>query len=61
MLLLGTLFVVLTMLCFGLVGFCSGSIGAWLQGRPRIGSCLGQAAGTVLVLLGLRLAWPEVR
>ncbi len=61
MLLLGTFFVVLTLICFGLVGICSGTIGAWLQGRPAIGSRLGRAAGSVLVLLGLRLAWPEAR
>ncbi len=61
MLLLGTLFVVLTMICFGLVSFCSGWIGVWLQSKPAIGSRLGRMAGSVLVLLGLRLAWPEIR
>lgn len=61
MLLLGTLFVVLTLICFGLVALCSGAIGAWLQSKPAIGSRLGRVAGSVLVLLGLRLAWPEVR
>ncbi len=60
MLLLGTLFVVLTMICFGLVGFCSGWIGAWLQKKPAVGNRIGRIAGSVLVLLGLRLAWPEV-
>lgn len=59
MLLLGTLFVVLTMICFGLVGFCSGWIGGWLRRKPAIGGRLGQMAGSVLVLLGLRLAWPD--
>ncbi len=58
MLFLGTLFVVLTLICFGLVAFCSGGIGAWLQGKPAIASRLDRAAGSVLVLLGLRLAWP---
>jgi threonine/homoserine/homoserine lactone efflux protein len=61
MLLLGTLFVVLTMICFGSVGFCSGWIGGWLQKKPGIGSRLGRIAGSVLVLLGLRLAWPDAR
>ena len=59
MLLLGTLFVGLTLICFGLVALCSGAIGAWLQRKPAIGGRIGQAAGSVLVLLGLRLAWPE--
>ena len=61
MLLLGTLFVVLTMICFSLVGFCSGWIGVWLQKTPAIGNRLGRIAGSVLVLLGLRLAWPDAR
>ncbi len=60
MLLLGTLFVLLTFICFGLVALCSGAIGAWLQRKPSIGCRLGRAAGGVLVLLGLRLAWPEI-
>lgn len=60
MLLLGTLFVVLTMICFSLVGFCSGWIGGWLRRKPAIGGRLGKVAGGVLVLLGLRLAWPEM-
>lgn len=61
MLLLGTLFVVLTLICFSLVALCSGAIGAWLQNKPAIGNRLGRVAGSVLVLLGLRLAWPEGR
>lgn len=59
MVLLGTLFVALTFLCFGLVALCSGTIGSWLRRRPAIGGRLGLIAGSVLVLLGLRLAWPE--
>ena len=59
MLVLGTLFVLLTLLCFGIVGICSGMIGRWLQRKPAIGGRLGQAAGSILILLGLRLAWPE--
>lgn len=58
MLLLGILFVVLTLMCFGLVALCSGGIGAWLQSKPAIASRLDRVAGSVLVLLGLRLAWP---
>jgi threonine/homoserine/homoserine lactone efflux protein len=59
MLVLGTLFVILTLLCFGIVAFCSGMIGGWLQKKPAIGGRIGQAAGSILILLGLRLAWPE--
>jgi threonine/homoserine/homoserine lactone efflux protein len=61
MLCLGGIFVVLTFLGFGLVGYGSGAIGAWLQAKPRIGGRIGKLAGSVLILLGLRLAWPEVR
>ncbi len=60
-LLLGILFVVLTLICFSLVALCSGAVGSWLQKKPAISSRLGRIAGSVLVLLGLRLAWPEVR
>ncbi|MCD4689275.1 MAG: LysE family translocator [Desulfuromonadaceae bacterium] len=60
MFLLGTLFVLLTLVCFGLVGFCSGWLGGWLQKKTAIGNRLGRIAGSVLVLLGLRLAWSEV-
>lgn len=59
MLVLGTLFVILTMLGFGLVGLCAGAIGGWLQRKPSVGSRVGTVAGSILILLGLRLAWPE--
>jgi len=58
MLLLGCVFVVLVMILFGLVGWFAGSLGAWLQSRPRTGRWLDRGAGTVLVGLGLKLAWP---
>lgn len=61
MLMLGSVFVLLTLVAFGLVGLCSGWIGARLQRQPKVGDRLGRAAGTVLVMLGLRLAWHEVR
>ncbi|PNU18818.1 lysine transporter LysE [Geothermobacter hydrogeniphilus] len=58
MLLLGCIFVVLVLLIFGLIGFFAGSLGAWLQRRPRTGRWLDRGAGTILVALGIRLAWP---
>lgn len=61
MLLLGTLFVLLTMAGFGIVGLCSGAIGCRLQRKPAVGERVGRSAGGVLILLGLRLAWPEGR
>lgn len=59
MLTLGTTFVVLTMLGFGVVALLSGEIGRWLNRRAGAGSVLGRAAGCILIGLGLRLAWPE--
>ncbi|HJV35496.1 MAG TPA: LysE family translocator [Geomonas sp.] len=59
MLVLGTTFVVVTMLCFGTVAILSGEIGRWLESRTGSGDRIGQLAGCVLIGLGLRLAWPE--
>ncbi|TYO99607.1 threonine/homoserine/homoserine lactone efflux protein [Geothermobacter ehrlichii] len=58
MLLLGILFVLLTFLFFGLIGWFAGSLGRWLQQRPRAGRWLDRIAGGVLIGLGVRLAWP---
>ena len=58
MLVLGTTFVILTLVCFGVVALLSGEIGRWLN-RSGAGNRIGQAAGGVLIALGLRLAWPE--
>lgn len=59
MLALGTSFVVLTMLGFGIVALCAGEIGRWLNRSATGGARVGQLAGCVLMGLGLRLAWPE--
>lgn len=59
MLVLGTTFVALTMLCFGLVALLSGEIGNWLNRSAGAGNRVGQLAGCILIGLGLRLAWPE--
>ncbi|MCM0082509.1 LysE family translocator [Geomonas sp. Red32] len=59
MLTLGTTFVVLTMLSFGSVALLSGEIGRWIKRSSASQGRIGQVAGTVLIALGLRLAWPE--
>ena len=59
MALLGTLFVGLVMLCFGTVGLCAGWIGAWLRQNAKAEARMGKIAGSVLILLGLSLAWPS--
>lgn len=53
--LLGLLFTAQAVLLFGLLGFFSGSVGAWLNRRPRVGPWLDRLAGTVFIGLGLRL------
>ncbi|WP_224983324.1 LysE family translocator [Geomonas agri] len=59
MFILGTTFVVLTMLGFGVVALLSGEIGRWLNRSAGAGNRIGQGAGCILIGLGLRLAWPE--
>lgn len=59
MMLLGTFFVLLTFICFGWVGLCSGWIGGWLRRNTKAEMCMGQIAGAILIVLGLSLAIPE--
>jgi len=59
MLILGSTFVLLTMLGFGVVALLSGEIGRWLNRSAGAGNLIGQVAGCILIGLGLRLAWPE--
>ena len=59
MLVLGSTFVLLTMAGFGLVALCAGEIGRLLNRSATTAGRVGQAAGCVLIALGLRLAWPE--
>jgi threonine/homoserine/homoserine lactone efflux protein len=59
MFVLGSTFVVLTMMGFGLVALLSGEISRWLNRSAAAGTRVGQVAGCILVGLGLRLAWPD--
>ena len=59
MVLLGTVFVLLTLACFGLVGMCAGWIGQWLRQNSRMETRITKTAGCVLIALGLSLAWPH--
>lgn len=54
--LLGTLFVALVMICFGTVGLCSGWIGQLLRRNASAEVLIGRIAGAVLILLGVSLA-----
>ena len=53
--LLGVLFTVQAALLFGLLGYFSGGIGAWLNRRPSAGQWLDRLAGTVFIGLGVRM------
>lgn len=57
MILLGTLFVCLVMISFGLVGFFSAGLGRWLRKNEQAEKWMLKSAGVVLILLGLSLAW----
>lgn len=58
MVLLGTVFVVLVLLAFSLVGFFSGWLGLWLRRNARAEAWMGKIAGVILILLGLSLLLP---
>jgi len=53
--LLGLLFTAQAALLFGLLGWFSGSVGAWLNRRPSAGQWLDRLAGTVFIGLGVRM------
>lgn len=53
--LLGLLFALQAAVLFGLLGYFSGTIGAWLNRRPAAGQWLDRASGTVFMALGLRM------
>lgn len=53
--LLGLIFTAQAALLFGLLGWFSDSVGAWLNRRPAVGPWLDRLAGTVFVGLGLRM------
>jgi len=53
--LLGLTFAAQAAVLFGMLGYFSGSVGAWLNRRPKAGVWLDRAAGAVFIGLGLRL------
>lgn len=59
MFILGTTFVLLSMLCFGVIALLSGEISRWLNRSPGSGDKVNRVAGAVLIGLGVRLAWPD--
>jgi threonine/homoserine/homoserine lactone efflux protein len=59
MMVLGLIFMAQALVIFTLIGFFSGSVGGWLQRRPRAGVYFNWLAGSIFALLGLRLALAE--
>jgi threonine/homoserine/homoserine lactone efflux protein len=55
MMALGVTFTVQAAVLFGLLGYFSGSVGQWLNNKPRVGLMLDRVAGAIFVGLGLRL------
>ena len=52
---LGVLFTAQAAVLFGLLGYFSGGVGAFIQRKPQVGLWLDRLAGTVFVALGLRM------
>ena len=53
--LLGLLFTAQAAVLFGLLGYFSGSVGAWINRQPQVGQWLDWLAGTVFIALGVRM------
>jgi len=52
---LGLVFTAQACLLFGLLGYFSGSVGAWVNRHPRAGLWLDRVAGSIFIALGVRL------
>jgi threonine/homoserine/homoserine lactone efflux protein len=52
---LGLVFTTQGVLLFGLLGYFSGAVGAWLTRRPRAGLWMDRIAGSIFIGLGVRL------
>jgi len=61
MLLLGVVFMAVTVVVFGAVAFFSGWIGDWLRRKPAIASRLNVFAGITFIGLGIRVALPDLK
>lgn len=58
-LMLGGIFIVLTLLIFGVVSWFAGFIGQWLKGSVKAQVIMNRVAGTVFMALAVRLAVSE--
>ena len=53
---LGALFIGATILVFGSIALLAGTLGQWLQRSPRVQVVLNRLAGTVFIMLAIKLA-----
>jgi threonine/homoserine/homoserine lactone efflux protein len=56
-LVLGVTLVLLALVWFSLIGTFAGAVGAWLHSRPRFSGWVQTLTGSVLIALGVRLAF----
>lgn len=56
MVLLGLLFMAQALVIFSIIGFFSGSVGDWIQKRPRAGQWFSWLSAAIFTALGIRLA-----
>ena len=61
MLLLGVVFMAVTVVVFGAVAYFSGWIGEWLRRKPAIANRLNVFAGVTFIGLGIRVALPDMK
>ncbi|MCX7172853.1 MAG: LysE family translocator [Proteobacteria bacterium] len=59
MMLLGGLFIIATLLVFGGVALLAGTLGEWLKHSDKAQRLINRVAGTVFILLALKLASAE--
>jgi threonine/homoserine/homoserine lactone efflux protein len=59
LLLLGTVFAILTFMIKGPVGFTAGILSNWLRSRPTVSVWINRISGGVLIALGLKLAFEK--
>lgn len=59
LILLGGIFIIATLLVFGMIGLMAGAVGDWLGRSMKAQMILNRVAGTVFVALALKLATTE--
>ncbi|MCG7984332.1 MAG: LysE family translocator [Candidatus Thiodiazotropha lotti] len=58
--LLGSLFILVTLVTFGVIAFLAGSLGTWFNQSPKAQQYLNRIAGLVLIALALNLLFSDI-